>query len=79
MVKKTESEICPYCGSEYTEVEERCVEVSLDANQEIQTYLFEHRTCTHCHEQFTDFYILTYDGYYADGTDYNRNGEKISE
>lgn len=79
MVKKTDGEICPYCDSEYTEVDERCVEVSLDANQQIQTYLFEHRTCTDCHEQFTDFYILSYDGYYANGTDYDRNGEKMPE
>lgn len=35
MVKKTDGEICPFCGSEYTEVEERCVDPSLDANQEI--------------------------------------------
>ena len=77
--RKTEGEICPYCGSEYTEVEEREINLGLDANGEIRTYLFEHRTCTDCHEQFTDYYLIEYDGYYANGTDYDRNGEIMPE
>lgn len=77
MVKKTEGEICPYCGSEYTDVEERDINLGLDANDEIRTYLFERRTCTDCHKQFTDFYLIEYDGYYTDEGTYDREGKEI--
>ena len=79
MVKKTDGEICPFCGSEYTEVEEREVDLGLNANGELQTYLFEHRTCTDCHEYFTDYYALNYDGYFTGEASYDRNGEVIPE
>lgn len=79
MVKKTDGEICPFCGSEYTEVEERSTDLGLNANQEIQMYLFECRTCTDCHEQFTDCYVLNYDGYFTNSTNYDRNGEVMPE
>ena len=79
MVKKTDGEICPYCGSEYTEVEERDINLGLDANGEMRTYLFERRTCTDCHEEFTDCYALNYDGYFTNKAIYDRNGEEIPE
>lgn len=79
MVKKTEGEICPYCGSEYTDVEERDINLGLDANDEIRTYLFERRTCIDCHEQFTDCYTLNYDGYFTNNAIYDRNGEIMPE
>lgn len=79
MVKKTEGEICPYCGSEYTECDERTVELGLNANGECQTYLFERCTCTQCHKRFTDYYLVEYDGYFTNEGTYDRNGEEIIE
>lgn len=75
MNKKHEAEICPHCGSEYTEVDERYTDMGIDANQQEQMYLFEVRTCTECHKHFTDCYIIDYDGYFAEGENYDRNGE----
>lgn len=79
MVKKTEGEICPYCGSEFSQVDERHTDLGYDANQEVQLYLFEHRTCTNCHRTFVDCYILKYDGYYNNEGNYDRNGEIMPE
>ena len=77
MSKKNFAEICPYCGSEYTEVEERVTDLCVDYNQQEHLYLFEARTCTECHKSFTDSYILEYDGYTAEAREYDRNGNLV--
>lgn len=76
---KRDAEICPFCGSEFTDVEERNINLGHDANGEIRTYLFELRTCTDCHEQFTDYYLIEYDGYFTNEDTYDRNGIGIAE
>lgn len=74
MNKKHEAEICPFCGSEYTEVNERTTDMGIDENQQEQMYLFEERTCTECHKGFTDCYVINYDGYFANGKNFNVDG-----
>ena len=77
MSKKKCAEVCPYCGSEYTEVEERITDLGVDDNQQEHLYLFEARTCTECHKSFTDSYIIEYDGYIAEAREYDRNGKLV--
>lgn len=77
MSAKRDCEVCPHCGSEYTEVNERATDLGFDKNQQTQLYLFEERTCTECHKSFTDCYILDYDGYIVGEHEYDRNGESF--
>ena len=76
---KRDAEICPQCGSLFTDCEEREILFGLDNNQEPHLYLLEKRTCTECHEQFTDSFILEYDGYFIDEDEYDRDGIKITK
>ena len=68
--KKREMGICPKCGSDYNKVIDQ--EIDVDC-------LWTKWHCNDCEETWTEYYSLTYDGYYYDGKVYGADGKECTE
>lgn len=62
--------VCPFCGrNKYVE----CEEYELNSDTEIEFHFY----CTECDKSFVEYFKMEYDGYRAEGKEYNKNGEEF--
>lgn len=69
-IVKNKPSICPFCGKDdYIS----CEEYELISNTDIVFHFY----CTECDKSFSEYFTMKYDGYCADGKEYNENGEEV--
>ena len=69
-MRKNEMCICPECCSD----EGIMIDMELDID-----CLWTRWRCKECHEEWSEYYTLTYDGYCYDGRVYDADGKECTD
>lgn len=68
--RKNDGYVCPECG----EWDVRTEDYEMDCD-----YLWVKLYCPHCEIDWTEYYLLTYDGYCHDGKVYDADGKECTD